>query len=215
MATVNKIGENTYDFTLDDGTRLWVAAPAYLNLNPKYERAIIDYTILSDKQGDYDHYIKLNRYSDLLTKNPIYIAADDKKKQDSIGYNPIKVHSVWTGGGYLNISFGYNVGGTESHMLNLVSAEADLGANEDVVKLEFRHNAYNDPELYGANGYVSFNLSPYRIEGREKVTLEISAKDFNGEPKIYKTEYKYKNSGTEPENSIIDDDYNTTNLNIY
>lgn len=212
IATINKIGDNTYDFTLDSGEKLWVAAPVGLNIDPRNKRAIINYTILSDAQNGYDHYIKLNGLSEVLTKDIIYIAPDDKIKQDSIGHSPVKVFSVWEGGGYLNISFGFNVGGVESHMINLVSAEPDFLKDEDVVKLEFRHNQKNDTEHYPSKSYVSFDLSPYKVEGREGVTIELIWKDFNGETKTYKIEYKYnKPSGAEAKTYEELD----TNLNIY
>lgn len=212
IATVNKIGDNTYDFTLDSGEKLWAAAPVGLNLKPKYKRAIIDYTILSDEQDGYDHYVKLNGFYDVLTKDIIYIAPGDKIKQDSIGHDPIKVYSIWEGGDYLNISFGFNTGGIESHMINLVSAEPDLSGDEDIVKLEFRHNQKGDPEHYPSKGYASFSLIPYKISGRDKVTIELAWKDFGGETKTYKTEYKY-NKTTE----VIDKTFEEfdTNLNIY
>lgn len=199
IVTVNKIGDNTYDFTLDNGKKLWVAAPAGLNLKPEYDRAIINYTILSDQQGEYDHYIKLNDFRDILTKGAIFIAEDDKAEQDSIGHDPIKVYSIWEGGGYLNIGFGYNSAGVKPHMLNLVSTDPDLSIGEDIVKLEFRHNQNADPQSYPARGYVSFDITPYKIEGKDKVVLEITSKDFSGEVETHKIEYKYKKEEEKPE----------------
>lgn len=212
IATVNKIGDNTYDFTLDNGDKLWIAAPAGLNLNPKYSRAIINYTILSDEKDGYDHYIRLNRYSEILTKEPVYIASDDEVKLDSIGNDYIKVHSMWEGGGYLNIRFGYNVGEKAAHMLNLLSDKEDLGLNDDVVKLEFRHNKNGDPEYYKADGYVSFDLSPYKEAGKEEVIFEISWTDFNGEKKTKTIEYKLSGGETQPD---VEETTENTNLNIY
>ncbi len=200
IVTVNKIGDNTYDFTLDNGQKLWVAAPAGLNLKPKYKRAIINYTILSDKQDGYDHYIKLNGFYDVLTKNVVYIDPDNKADQDSIGYDAIKIHSIWEGGGYLNIHFGYNYGETAAHLLNLTSDDPDLSVSNNIVKLEFRHNKEGDPEKYPVKGYVSFDLTPYKIAGRDKVVFEIKSKDFSGETKIYKIEYKYSLSPSGSEN---------------
>lgn len=215
LVTVNKIGDNTYDFTLDSGEKLWVAAPAGISLKPKYKRAIINYTILSDKQGEYDHYVKLNGYIDVLTKEAIYIAADDNKGQDSIGYNPIKVHSMWESGGYLNIYFGYNAGNKESHMLNLVSAEPGRGIGEDEVNLEFRHNQNNDPEHYGAAGYVCFDLAPYEVAGKDMVTFNIVWKDFDGTTQSKKIEYKLNGTGATPAKNVIPSANDITNLNIY
>jgi len=213
VVTVNKIGDNTYDFTLDNGKKLWVAAPVGLNLNPKYDRAIINYTILSDKQGEYDHYIKLNAFTNVLTKDVIYVASGDQVKQDSIGCDPVKIHSVWEGGGYLNIYFGFNSDGVSDHMLNLVSAEPDLSKEDDVVKLEFRHNKSDDQERYPTTGYVSFDLSPYKINGRSKVTFVLVWKDFDGETKTYEIEYKYDSVSSQTDETL-NENYDT-NLNIY
>ncbi|WP_036930402.1 NigD-like protein [Prevotella sp. 10(H)] len=192
IVTVQKIDENTYSFVRDNGEKLWVAAPVGVKWKPKYDRAVINFTILSDEKDGYDHYIRLNDYYDVLTKNAIYIDPDDKFRQDSIGNDPIKVTSVWEGGDYLNFKFAYNTGEKEPHMLNLVSAETDLSLDKDIVKLEFRHNVNKDePAKYPVRGYVSFNLKPYKTEGRDKVTFEITWKESNGETKTATVEYKY------------------------
>lgn len=200
FVTVNKIGDDTYDFTLDNGNKLWVASPAGLKLKPKYDRAIIDYTILSDKEGDYDYYIKLTGFYDILTKDVIYVAPDNEAEQNRIGDDPIKVLSIWEGGGYLNINFEYNTGEVNQHMVNLVSALPNLSIDKEIVNLEFRHNKENDPEKYKAQGYVSFDLAPYKIAGRDKVKFKISAKNFGGEIKVYEVEYKYTQKVPGPEN---------------
>jgi len=213
MVTVNKVGDNTYDFTLDSGEKLWVAAPAGLDINPKYKRAIINYTLLSDEFQGYDHAIKLNSFRDVLTKDVLYLAADDEVKQDSIGNDPIKMHAIWASGGYMNIYFGYNSGGTEAHMVNLVSEVAVQPATADVVELEFRHNKLSDPENYPVKGYVSFDLAPYLVDGQDKVTFDIKWTDFGGEVKTKTIEYKY---GAESQSATVFDENNdSTNLNIY
>nr|WP_185155698.1 NigD-like protein [Dysgonomonas sp. 521] len=214
MVTVNKVGENTYDFTLDSGEKLWVAAPVGINLKPKYDRAIINYTILSDKFDGYDHAVKLNGFTDVLTKEIAYIAPDDEVQQDSIGYDPIKVYSIWASGGYMNIYFSFNTGETKAHLINMVSARPDLSTLDDVVKLEFRHNRNGDPEHYGVNGYVSFDLTPYLTSGRDKVTFDIEWTDFSGDTKIKTIEYKYGEAGTAGSTALNEKD-NSTNLNIY
>lgn len=214
IVTVNKIGENKYDFTLDDGRKVWVASPSNLVLKPEYDRAIIYYYVLSESKEGYDLSVKLGRFYDVLTKNPIYIAKDDKVKQDSIGNNSINVYSMWEGGGYLNVSFWFNAGGYEAHMINLVSNDPDLSVNDDVVNLEFRHNQKNDPQNYPADGYVSFDLAPYKIAGRDKVTFEIKWTDFSGNIKSKKIEYKYNSAVTQPENLSLSKNHDT-NLNIY
>ena len=151
MATVNDLGGDagSYYLTLDDGTKLHIAAP--LNpYKPKTKRVWANYTLLGELDGDYDYAVKLNGIQSILTKDPIYIDPDDQEKQDSIGSDPVKVISMKEGGGYLNVKFGYNAGGDKSHFISLVSAEPDLGTGQDVIKLEFRHNQNGDPERYPA-----------------------------------------------------------------
>jgi hypothetical protein len=212
MVTVNEVGDNTYDFTLDNGEKLWVVAPIGLDLKPKYKRAIINYTLLSDQFEGYDHAIKLNGFADVLTKNVVYIAPDNKIKQDSIGHDPIKIHTIWASGGYMNIYFGFNSGGAGAHMVNLVS-DRSVQPVTDIVELEFRHNKLNDPESYPAKGYVSFDLSPYLVAGQDKVTFDIKWTDFGGEVKTKTIEYEYV-SGVQPE-SMPGENNDSTNLNIY
>lgn len=190
-ATVTELGNDAFYFTLDNGTTLWVAASA-TNYKPKSKRVVINYTILSDQIADYDHSIRLNGYlADILIKDVIYISPDDTAKQDSIGNDPIKIISILEGGGYLNIKFKYNIGGGHPHLLNLVSSSPDLSVNDDLVKLELRHNQNNDSEYRPAEGYINFNIAPYRVSGRDRVNFEISVKDFSGETKVYAIEYIY------------------------
>jgi hypothetical protein len=212
MVTVNKAGDNTYDFTLDSGEKLWAAAPAGLNLKPEYKRAIINYTLLSDQFQGYSHAIRLNGFAGVLTKDVAYIAPDDEVKQDSIGHDPIRVHALWVSGGYMNIYFGFNSGGTKSHMVNLVS-EQPVQPVPDVVELKFRHNKLNDPESYPVKGYASFDLAPYLKTGQDKVTFDIKWTDVGGEVKTKTIEYKY-GAGIQTE-SIPEENNDSPNLNIH
>lgn len=214
IVTINELENGKYDFTLDNGDKLWIASPQHISLEPKYERAVIYYSLLDEKKEGYDQVIKLYRFFDILTKKPIYIAPEDTHKQDSIGNDNIKVYSIWEGGGYLNVSFGYNAAGKEAHMINLVSAKEDLGVNDDVVKLEFRHNQKDDPAHYPAEGYVSFDLTPYVNEGRSKIEFEISWTDFTGETKSKKIEYDLKKTDNKASAARMNHNKDT-NLNIY
>lgn len=213
IVTVNEISTGRYDFTLDNGEKLWIASPSNINLKPKYNRAIIYYSLSDDKKEGYDQTIKLYRFYDVLTKNAVYIPSDDKEMQDSIGHDYVKVHSMWGGGDYLNISFGYNAAGNEAHMINLVSDKEDLGVNDNIVKLQFRHNQNGDAQYYPAEGYVSFDLSDYKIEGRDKVEFEISWTDFGGQSMSKKIEYDFRKDKN-GQTGAVSENYNT-NLNIY
>jgi len=201
IVTVNDKDSGQHDFTLDNGSQLNVAATS-THYKAKYKRAIINYTILGDiehNKDTTDYYIKLNRVYDVLTKDPIYINPDDEHKQDSIGNDPVKIHSIWIGGGYLNIYYGANVGGEISHLINLVSSTPIDEVNQaDVIKLEFRHNKNNDPERYAAKSYVSFDLEPFKKGANETIQFEISVKEFGSDtPVIYTKEYKISGTGND------------------
>lgn len=192
IATVNDVegnGDNFY-LTLDDGTNLHIAAP--LNpYKPKTKRIFANYTILGELEGDYKYAVRLNGIQSILTKDVIYIAPNDTHKQDSIGDNKIKVISMKEGGGYLNIKFGYNAGGEKPHLINLVSDQQDLSAGSDLVKLQFRHNQNGDPERYPAEGWVCFDLAPYKNAATgDEITFEISSLDFNGDTVTKTIKYK-------------------------
>lgn len=194
MATVNDLDEegNGYYLTLDDGTNLHIAAP--LNpYKPKTKRIFANYTILGELTGDYQYAIRLNGVQSILTKDIIFVEPEDELAQDSIANDPIKVISMKEGGGYLNIKFAYNAGGVYAHMVNLVSDQEDLGVGSDVVKLQFRHNQKNDPERYPAEGWVCFDLAPYK-EGAtgNEVTFEISSVDFGGSTVTKTIKYKFE-----------------------
>lgn len=190
-------------FTLDGGTTLYAAASG-TNYRPKNERVLINYTILGDNYSGYDHAIKLNYYmQDILTKPVIYIPEDDQKKQDSIGYNKIKVETLFARAGFITIECGYNMGGKDAHMLNMVALSEDRKQKGDEpIKLQFRHNIGEDEELFGSGlMFVCFRLDDYIAanEGREDITFEISWEEYNGEAKSVTLKYPLTKEEGEPE----------------
>lgn len=185
LVKVNKDADGrVLSFTRDDGKTLFVAASNSRYI-PKNERAIINYTILSDNYGEYDHAIKLNGYhDDVLTKPIIYVPKDDKAKQDSLGYDKIKVFSVWAKADYINIRFGFNMSGKDQHLLNLVAVDAKKEQDGDEpIKLEFRHNKNKDSENYASgDNYVCFKLDEYIAanKGKAELTFEVTWTEYNG-----------------------------------
>lgn len=194
LVKVNKDEKgNVESFTREDGKTLFIAASDTRYI-PKNERAVINYTILSDNYGKYDHAIKLNGYyEDVLTKPIIYVAKDDKHKQDSIGYDKIKVFSLWAKADYINISFGINVSGQAQHLLNLVAVEEDKVQQEGKpIQLQFRHNKNGDNENYpSGKSNVSFKLDEYiqANKGKSELTFEITWTEYNGTEKKETVKY--------------------------
>lgn len=187
IATVVPISDTSFYLRMDDGTTLWPAAPIYLNYKPEEnQRALVNFTILSDEKDGYDHYIKINRIDNILTKE---IAENKDAENDSIyGIDPVGLKNIWVGDNYLNIYFTADYGGKEKHFVNLIPSE------EDDVTFEFRHNAYDDPKsgrLQG--GLVAFKL-PIKMTPEktspvpDSTTISVKVKTFEGD-KIYKIKF--------------------------
>lgn len=191
LATVNPIDikEGTFYLTLDDGTTLWPATMPIIGYIPFYnQRVILNYTLLSDKINDFDHYIRINSMSNILTKEIIELTAENEKE---IGNDPIKILTIWPGDNYLNIRFGINVGGTQiKHSINLVESKL-FQSEEGVLVLELRHNAHGDAQNYGETGFAAFDLKPFMTEGKESIDILVKAKDYEGKEKEYKISYKF------------------------
>ena len=200
---------NTYYLVLDNGSKLGVVA-SDVNYRPKAnQRVYVNYTLLSDSANGFKHLVKINWLSEILTKGIINLTFEN---QDSIGNDPIKIHSLWIGDDYLNIFFGYNTGGQSVHYINLVNNTIpDPNPIDEKIRLEFRHNANNTPEWYGRKGYVAFDLRPYKTTENEFVDFVISSRDFNGEYKNYDIRYNFNNKTTDIRTSLTyDSDINTT-----
>jgi hypothetical protein len=200
LATVYPTSETSYYLVLDDGSKLGILA-SNINYTPKEnQRVYVNFTLLDEAGTDFDYYAKINRMSEILTKGVINLTAEN---QDSIGNDPVKIHSLWIGDDYLNIYFGFNSGDQKTHFINLVnnttvSRPAITGGK---IYLEFRHNTNGDPEWYARDGFVAFDLRPYKAawqELQDSIDLVINVQDFNGKYKTYTKTYKFGTSTTEP-----------------
>lgn len=183
IATVQPSGDSDhYSLVLDDGTTLWPAANHAPWYKPKAnQRAIVYYTVLSDRFQGYDHAIMIRSISDILTKYPAENLGEEQNDQE-YGDDPVKISDMWIGDGYLNVSFRFNYGGRTKHFINLVRRDDVDTPNY----FEFRHNAYDDTERVGQKGLVAFNLSSLNI--KEEVTLTIKVNTFEGD-KEYTVKY--------------------------
>lgn len=199
VATVHKLSESVYSLTLDNGIKLWPAA-SDVRYNPKdSQRVFVNYTILSDQYGNYDHAIKINDIWNILTKNIVDLTSEN---ESDIGHDPIRIHDVWIANDFLNIGFLFNYSGIRPHAINLVKNQITQETNgEEVVELEFRHNAFNGGSNRLFDGLVCFNLRPIRRKNIDSVKLRITYKDFpkNGEPITHRNHelyYKYNSLST-------------------
>ncbi len=187
IATVIPEGENAYSLLLDNGKRLWPAASSF-RYNPTYnQRVFLNYTVLSDAQNAYDHYIKVNDIWNILTKDVIELNAENA---DSIGNDPVRSNAVWVGGDYLNVSFMFNYGGVRPHAINLVRNSLSSLSSDDTIDLEFRHNAYQSDRTKLFEGFVCYDLKPLRSSNADSVNLSVKVKEWDKDV-TYDLVYRY------------------------
>lgn len=195
IATVLPEGDHAYSLQLDNGKVLWPAASSVLYAASYNQRVFLNYTILSDAKGAYDSYIKVNDIWNILTKQAIEL---DAHNADSIGNDPIKTNAVWVGGDYLNVSFMFNYGGKQPHAIHLVKNTLSKEISSKAVELEFRHNAYHSTNSKLYEGFVCFDLKPFRTLDADSVKLSIKVKGWTGDTK-YDVVYRY--NGTAASNA--------------
>ncbi len=187
IATVVSEGDDAFSLLLDNGKHLWPTATAIRYTPTHGQRVFLNYTILSEKMGGYDYYVRVNDMWNILTKKAIEL---NVQNEDSIGNDPVKANAMWVGGDYLNVSFMFNYGGMRPHAINLVENQLVSVAKPGVVGLEFRHNSYRSPSQKLYEGFVCFDLKPLRVEGADSVKLSIKVKEWTGD-KIYDVVYRY------------------------
>lgn len=187
IATLHAESPNHFFVQLDNGKKLFPAASDVRFYPKEGQRVFINYTILSDRQNGYAHYIKINDIWDILTKNVIELNAENA---DSIGNDPVKINDIWVGGNYLNIDFSFNYGGVRPHAINLVNNVLSSDATPNAIDLEFRHNAFDSSSASLYEGFVCFNLKPYQVADSDSVTFAVRVTDF-GEEKTYHAVYHY------------------------
>lgn len=198
IATVMPEGEDAYSLLLDNGKRLWPAAST-VRYSPAYnQRVFLNYTILSDAQSGYDHYIKVNDIWNILTKQAIVLTAQN---EDSIGNDPVKTNAVWVGGDYLNVSFMFNYGGIQPHAVNLVKNSLSSGSSDAVISLAFHHNAYGSTQSKLYEGFVCFDLKPFQAVNTDSVKLSIQVKEWTGDT-TYDVVYRYNQAAVQTQSEM-------------
>lgn len=193
IATVVPEGDKAYSLLLDNGKRLFPTA-GDVRYSPKYnQRVYVNYTLLSEKNGANDYDVKINEIWNILTKQTIELNAQNK---DSIGNDPLKARAVWVGGDYLNVSFLFNYGGVRPHAINLVKNTLSTKESSQAIDLELRHNSYNSAHTNLIEGFVCFDLKPFRANDADSVKLSIKVNEWSGDT-TYDVIYRYNQPAVE------------------
>ncbi|MDR1743526.1 MAG: NigD-like protein [Dysgonamonadaceae bacterium] len=198
IASVHAEKDGAYSLILDNGENLWPAATNVLYRPKDGQRVFVNYTLLSGEHNGYDHYIKINDLSNILTKEVLVLNAANA---DSIGNDPVIVKDMWEGGGYLNVSFLFNYGGVKPHAINLVKNELLSKDASDPIELEFRHNAYGSATSRLYEGFACFDLRPFRVSDADSVKFSIKVKEAKDVMKIFDIVYKYNQTADDTETS--------------
>lgn len=199
---------HSYIIVTDGGTRLYPSSTAV----PDYgfedgDRLFVNFTILADGSSDseIDHYIKLNGYSEILTKN---IIEYNQENADSIGNDAIwfskPEEDVWIANDYLNVNFVYEGAPWITHYINMVY-DVDMLTTEDGIPIyEIKHNkngdTYTEPPL---RGFVSFDLTDLQEAGKTDVKFIVRAIGRSGEYDFEKEfTYEYETPEVEPMSKV-------------
>lgn len=203
IATVDNPEEAPYFFLhLDNDTTLWVGATDLRFFTPKTgQRVIANYTILSDREGAYQHDVKLNDAYNVLTKDIFNITP---ATQDSIGNDIIKITELNIGGGFINVAFQYG-GEYMTHFINLVYDELS-DYNDGKIHLEFRHNTNGDNQRFLYKGVASFNLAslPLSIADGDVTNIVIHVKEDTNKEVMYELQYKNGSDAKEVKTMLLD-----------
>ena len=123
---------------------------------------------------------KLNARILQMTPAISFKAPEDSILDDSLRVkDPVEIHSLYVGGGFLNIYMGIKVA-QEGTSHRLFYSHLDTPGK---VMFTIYHNAYGDEPVYTKHAYLSIPLSGYGLEQND--TVFLSAKG-------YKEDYNYE-----------------------
>lgn len=195
-ATVKVTSPGTYYLLLDNGDKLWPAAQEFPYKPATDLRVWANYTLLSDELDGFDHYVKVNALTKILTKDAINIT---NAQEDSIGNDKVRITDVWFAEKYITIIFSCYSHPGGVHFLNLVHNTDVTYAEDDKVYLEFRQNDFDVPQTTSMRGSVSFDVSKFLPADKNEVAFVITYNDFEG---VKKYELKVTKKNGSPEISM-------------
>lgn len=192
MATIRVEGGNVYSLEIDNGQKLWVgASDVYWYKPTDGQRAIVNYTLLADREGDFDHVVKVNYLSDVLTK-PV----DDltEENEEEFGNDGALIEDMWIGGNYLNVQFRFYLPSHYRHRVSLVKNTTVEDPEDGYIHLEYRYNNQDDVTNVWTRSFVSFYLGDYApgkaADEYKGIIVKINSA-INGEKEL---KYEFKKS---------------------
>ena len=187
MATVRVISGYDYYLEIDNGETLYPAASDVSWYKPTSgQRVVANYTLLSDNYGGYDHAVKVNFLSNVLTKT---VEDLTRENEAEIGNDPVDIleNGMWIGGKYLNVDFRFDIPTQYRHRVSLVKNTLVEWPNDGYIHLEYRYNNQDDLSGNWRRSMVSFYLGDYISETAMKEYKGIKVKinsSVNGEREL-------------------------------
>lgn len=124
-------------------------------------------TVCAGNDGKYDIVSKAF---------PISTIAPDYIPNNLKGRDPIKLKSIYIGGGHLNVVLGTM---TENGQIGHGYLYMLKENSKNNIRIKFYHNAHNDNSVYTENVYLSIPLTVYNIQKND--TVLFSYKSYEGD----------------------------------
>lgn len=163
MATTAKSGEEgfNYVFRADGGYNLFpVSLPSTYVPTDGQRVMLIGRCIYSISLNESDSAFFVSQIADVLTKDIAVIKGQGTNPGTSLGSDPITPVDIWTGGGYINITFRVTGTNAVTHIINLAyDPDGQENLPEGAARLLLLHDAKGDnTNGYPMDGVVSFKL---------------------------------------------------------
>lgn len=153
---------------IEEGDRIF--AEFFMNATPNEDEA-------------YDEVIDVYYVYKVLVKDPVALTTENSEE---VADDKIDIYNMTCTDKYLNLWYTFFVGGSETHILNLVTVDEPKKDEEGYVYVEFRHNSKDDPSLHPYNGIVSFKLDKLKADNPDAKGLIVKVRTFDNGERFYK-----------------------------
>lgn len=153
---------------IEEGDRIF--AEFFMNATPNEDEA-------------YDEVIDVYYVYKVLVKDPVALTTENSEE---VADDKIDIYNMTCTDKYLNLWYTFFVGGSETHILNLVTVDEPKKDEEGYVYVEFRHNSKDDPSLHPYNGIVSFKLDKLKADNPDAKGLIVRVRTFDNGERFYK-----------------------------
>ena len=181
LGDIENANGNEYFVNSDKGNKLLISN--YSSLKQlgieEGDRIFAEFFMNATPNEAYDEVIDVYYVYKVLVKDPVALTTENSEE---VADDKIDTYNMTCTDKYLNIWYTFFTGGSEAHILNLVTVDEPKKDEEGYIYVEFRHNSKNDPSLHPYNGIVSFKLDKLKADYPDAKGLIVRVRTFdNGE----------------------------------